>query len=83
VLPSIVRTVVPWLVALIGPWLLQNVGVSVEDLSAVLTVAVGAVYYVLVRLLERVLPGAGWLLGWARQPAYAPVLPSRDADGSA
>jgi hypothetical protein len=70
-LTSITRTVVPWLVALIGPWLLQFAGVGENDLSAVLTVLIGAVYYVAVRLLEQRWPSVGVLLGRKGAPAYA------------
>jgi hypothetical protein len=67
---SIVRTLVPWLVALLGPQALAVAGIGEADLSAVLTVLIGAAYYVVVRLVESVWPSAGWLLGSAVQPEY-------------
>jgi hypothetical protein len=69
-LPSIVRTIVPFLVALVGPWVAARLGVGADDLSNVLTVAIGGVYYFVVRLAEQWLPQFGWLLGVARAPQY-------------
>lgn len=70
-LPSIVRTLVPFLVALVGPWVASNLGVGQDDLSNVLTVLVGAGYYVAARLAEKYLGGQfGWLLGHPAQPVY-------------
>lgn len=68
--PSLIRTVVPFLVALAGPWALRYLGVTEADLSNVLTVALGAVYYVAVRALEQYAPQFGWLLGVAKTPSY-------------
>lgn len=67
---SIIRTLVPWLVALVGPWVLARAGVTPADLTAVLTVVVGAVYYVGARLLEQVWPSARFLLGGPPAPSY-------------
>lgn len=79
-LASIVRTVTSKVVGgILG--LALAVGVVVpEDLSANLTLVVGAcitllvqvAYFVGVRLLERKYPGWGRLLGSARQPVYGP-----------
>jgi hypothetical protein len=68
--PSLVRTLVPFLVALLGPKALEWFGIGADDLSAALTVAVGGVYYAVVRVAETYLPKAGLLLGWAKQPSY-------------
>ncbi|MFF5001691.1 hypothetical protein ACFY3G_02590 [Streptomyces phaeochromogenes] len=78
--PSVMRTVVP----LIAGWLLTvavRAGVAIDSEQVVSAVTVGAVllYYVVFRLLEFLgtkLRGtalqtvAGFLLGWARPPAY-------------
>ena len=45
-------------------------GVTPADLTAVLTVVVGAVYYVGARLLEQVWPSARFLLGGPPAPSY-------------
>lgn len=70
-LPSLIRTVVPFLVALAGPWALRYLGVTEADLSNVLTVVVGAGYYAVARLLEQY-GGArfGLLLGHPSAPSY-------------
>jgi hypothetical protein len=70
-LPSLIRTVVPWIVAFAGPALLQWGGVSEAQLTTGATVVVGAVYYALVRVLEQYVPQLGWLLGYAAAPSYA------------
>jgi hypothetical protein len=78
--PSIMRTVVP----LIAGWLLTlavNAGVTIDSGTVTGAVTVGLVlaYYLAFRLLEVLgtkLRGtalqkfAGFLLGWARPPAY-------------
>lgn len=71
---SIVRTLVPILVGGVLGWLTaSNVPLDPEfevTLTAVLTAAFSAVYYLLVRLFERyVSPRLGWLLLSPKQPA--------------
>ena len=79
---SIVRTVVPIVVGAILGWLTaSNIPVDPEfeiTLTAALTAAFSAVYYLLVRLFERyVSPKLGWLLGLAQQPtSYKPDPPA-------
>lgn len=46
-----------------------------QPLTEVLTVAFGAVYYLVVRLLERINPKAGWLLGVPHPPVYPTANP--------
>lgn len=81
---SFMRTVVPF----IAGWLLTlavRAGIEINSatVTAVVTVALGAVYYALFRVLEVVgqrakgtalQTVAGLLLGWARPPQY-PKLP--------
>lgn len=69
--PSIVRTLSPLVVG----WLLSlpvtaALGVDQGTLTALVTVALSAGYYVAVRALEQRWPGVGVLLGSARQPVY-------------
>lgn len=88
-LPAIVRTVVPyvvgWLLSLgLTVRILALLGVSDADARAALTKAVpvvlGAVYYVVVRWLERnVDPRFGVLLGSTAQPAYTPPVAEQSA----
>lgn len=79
---SIVRTVTPIVVGAILGWLTaSNIPVDPEfeiTLTAALTAAFSAVYYLLVRLFERyVSPKLGWLLGLAQQPtSYKPDPPA-------
>lgn len=75
VLASILRTLVPWIVATVGPLATQYLNWTPENLSAVATLVIGAVYYVAVRLLEQVSPKFGWLLGAPVQPQYSTPAP--------
>lgn len=74
---SIVRTLVPIIVGAVIGWAVTQ-GIALDDqfeiaLTLVITGAFQGVYYIGVRLLEQyVTPRFGWLLGVARQPAYAP-----------
>lgn len=74
-LPSLIRTWVPVMVGGLLSWLAtQNLKVSggVQDaLATLLTSAVIALYYTLVRILEQRWPAFGLLLGTANQPSYA------------
>lgn len=73
---SVVRTVVPivvgWLLSLSA---VSAAGVTEEQLtlavSGALTVLFQVAYYLVLRLVERYLPSAGWLLGRAGEPTYA------------
>ena len=70
---GIVRTVVPIIVG----WLLAQpvvaaVGVTEEQLVAVVTVLVQVGYYLAARGLERFRPRFGVLLGWIGEPSYIP-----------
>ena len=73
---SVVRTVVPIVVGwLLSLGVVSAAGVTEADLTlavtGLLTVVGQVIYYVVLRLVERHLPGAGWLLGRAVQPSYA------------
>lgn len=77
--PSLVRTVVPFVVGSIASWLLTR-GIDMDEaskaqLTSVVTVVLGAAYYAVVRLGERVRPKLGVLLGMAKAPVYdtAPI----------
>ena len=71
-IPSAVRTLVPFLVALVAPWALAHLGVGTDQLSAAVTVLLGAIYYLAVRVVEHYWPAAGWLLGIPTAPTYPP-----------
>lgn len=71
--PSLIRTIVPWIVGTLltiaaGRGLLLPESVATE----VVTVAVTALYYALVRVAEvRLSPLWGWLIGLPKAPVYA------------
>lgn len=77
-LPSIIRTGVPLVVGFIASWL-AALGITVDDDQRAVLVSlfgsvVGALYYVVARVLERRFPQLTWLLGSAVQPAaYQPA----------
>ena len=69
---SLIRTVVPMIVVCLG-WLLTKVHMSVNNnlLAAGAALALGTVYYAVVRLLETKFSKQwGWLLGLAKIPTY-------------
>lgn len=73
-LPSLVRTYVPYFVGLIVSWLAM-LGINVDDdtrgvLITALSFAVGTVYHLIVRLLEQRWPALSALLGSFKQPTY-------------
>ncbi|MFF0409711.1 hypothetical protein ACFYUY_04660 [Kitasatospora sp. NPDC004745] len=78
---SAIRTGVPalvgWLIALASSW---GLDIDAGALSGVLTPIAVFVYYAVFRAAEHYIsPRWGWLLGYARPPAYAPAkapLPS-------
>lgn len=77
-LPSYIRTFVPFLVGVLGAWLARQ-GFEID--SVVLMHALGAIigygYYVVVRFLEVGLsPKWGYILGTRKQPIYAKMPPS-------
>lgn len=72
--PSFVRTIVPYvigfLVTLAARW-----GIDIEpspELTGALTVVIGSVYYVGVRLLAKRWPALERLLGSKQAPSYQP-----------
>ena len=73
-LPSIIRTVVPWVMG----WLitaLALIDVTITDdqqasLRSLLQLVITALYYGVARLLEQHFPWASWLLGSTKQPTY-------------
>lgn len=76
--PSLIRTLVPILVTLLGPLAARWLGIDSEQLAAALGVLLGAVYYLVVRLIERRHPNAGLLLGQRGAPTY--TSERRDGD---
>ncbi|HEY3683482.1 MAG TPA: hypothetical protein VGL93_10605 [Streptosporangiaceae bacterium] len=71
-LTSIVRTVVPMIVGVVIV-LAARAGLHITgdtSVTEVVTLGVSSVYYLAVRLLEKVRPYFGWLLGKASQPVY-------------
>lgn len=76
-LAAIVRTSMPFATAWVVAYLARN-GFSTVDPATVngLVVAVGgSVYYTIVHLVEQKFPKAGYLLGIAKSPTYAPTPP--------
>lgn len=73
---SYIRTVVPYIVGSVIAWLATK-GYHVSDATmasstALLTFAVGSVYYIVVRWLEQKSPKLGVLLGVPAKPTYVP-----------
>ena len=72
-LPSILRTGVPLLVGYFAALpLIHALGLTDDQLVGVFTVLISGVYWLAVRLMEKVAPQFGWLLGYASPPVYAP-----------
>jgi uncharacterized membrane protein YfcA len=68
-LVSLRRTLVPMIVGLVAGSFLAGY-VNPDALDEVVTGAVTAVYYLVVRLLESKVPAFGVLLGSRKQPVY-------------
>lgn len=68
-LVSLRRTLVPMIVGLVAGSFLAGY-VDPDALDEVVTGAVTAVYYLVVRLLESKVPAFGVLLGSRKQPVY-------------
>ncbi len=68
-LVSLRRTLVPMIVGLVAGSFLAGY-VNPDALDEVVTGAVTAVYYLIVRLLESKIPAFGVLLGSRKQPVY-------------
>ena len=68
-LVSLRRTLVPMIVGLVAGSFLAGY-VNPDALDEVVTGAVTAVYYLVVRLLESKVPAFGLLLGSKKQPVY-------------
>lgn len=81
---SIVRTIVPLAVGGVLSWVV-SLGIPVDPefegaLTALLTLVLGGLYHLIVRVLEvHVSPRFGWLLGLAQQPV---VYAKPDATGT-
>lgn len=69
-IPSIVRTVVPLVISVLVGWGFAETALT-GPVTAVLTIVVTALYYIVVRLLEQHWSKIGWLLGYPSQPVYA------------
>lgn len=80
-IPGLIRTIVPYIVGAILYWVgagLLYLGLEVdlsglsEFLTQLITISLAAVYYQIVRWLERNKNGKwGWLIGLASQPVYS------------
>ena len=68
-LVSLRRTLVPMIVGLVAGSFLAGY-VNPDALDEVVTGAVTAVYYLVIRLLESKVPAFGVLLGSRKQPVY-------------
>lgn len=77
-IPSVVRTVVPLVISVLVGWGFTETSLD-GPVTAVLTVVVTALYYVIIRVLERYWDKIGWLLGYPSQPVY--VKGSTDEGG--
>ena len=69
-----IRTISPMIVGAVASWLI-TLGLTVsEDLKSslvvLITFALSAAYYLIVKALERKFPQLGWLLGSPKQPVY-------------
>jgi hypothetical protein len=75
IVTGLIRTVVPyivgWVVAVFARFEITLDDGTVTNLTGLLTVLLGTLYYLLVRFAEQKWPGLGWLLGSAKQPTYA------------
>ena len=71
---SFVRTVIPIAVGSVVTWLV-GIGIPVDEsfstaLAGLLGLLAGALFYLVVRIVEKYKPKAGILLGVAKQPIY-------------
>jgi hypothetical protein len=77
--PALIRTAVPLLVALLVQWAARRDLVidsaTQSAIISILSTLSGAVYYAVVRFLERRWPKAGWLLGSPHVPYYPSKVP--------
>ena len=70
-LPSIIRTVVPVIVGvLLGQAARLGLDLPAGAVTEIVTVAVTAAYYAIVRAIEQRVPAVGVLLGYPRAPKY-------------
>lgn len=68
---SIVRTVVPYLVGfVVAQGAKRGLDIDAAEVTPIVTVVVGTVYYAVVRKIEETKPGVGKLLGKAAEPVY-------------
>jgi hypothetical protein len=73
-LPSFIRTLVPFTVAyFFGFPVVRTLGLTEEHVTSLVTVLLGGLYYLLARLAETKIPQLGWLLGHPSQPTYETV----------
>lgn len=68
---SLMRSWVPLIVTAIAPWCAQWLGLDDGEVTTLVAAAIGGVWYLVFRLLERLEPRFGWLLGWPVSPVYA------------
>jgi len=74
-IPGHVRTLTPMWVGMLVTWLAEHLDIVIDNETAtsmklVAASAVMSVYYAVARQLEARMPGAGRLLGIAKQPSY-------------
>lgn len=71
-LPSVLRTFVPLLVGYFSAWPVAGwLGLQDEQVTALVTIVITGLYWLVVRLLETyVEPNLGFLIGWAGRPVY-------------
>jgi len=71
----VIRTVVPFVAGMIGTALLRWTGMNFDDafLEEFVTVVIGGLYYILVRVAGSLWPSTEWLLGSPKPPNYIDV----------
>jgi hypothetical protein len=70
-IPSVIRTLVPFIVAyFLGLPVVKTLGLTEEHITSLVTVLLGGLYYIVARLAETYMPQLGWLLGHPSQPTY-------------
>lgn len=82
---SIARTIVPVVVGtLLGAAAKHGFDFDNGSITEVVTVIITTLYYGIVRLLEtHVAPAWGWLIGYAKVPAYPTVINTTAVDAAA
>lgn len=71
---SVIRTIIPYIVGLVVA-LVAKANITLDDstivqITGVVTLLVGTIYYIIVRWAEQKWPQVGWFLGVPKQPVY-------------